>query len=154
MNSNAANNEPHQSPDQDNPDLKRYSDLYLNYASTLKNWYVVYGIGGIALLFTSEKIVHITFEHEVKIAVVLFIAVLAQVSLALFRKWVYWFICYGMLNEQTTKRYYIVATRFSRWAWIDIILDLVSFVCFAYAGFTLLSALGATPVHPSCSPKS
>ena len=64
-------------------------DYYIRYSDSLRNWLIVYGVGGIALLHKEGN----TFSRDqvVRIAIGLFVAVLSQVLVAFANKWDHWF---------------------------------------------------------------
>ena len=122
---------------------EEYFEQYWKYASAVRNWYVIYGVGGIALLFTKDNVFGaIDFKMRVKILIAFIAAVLAQVLVSLFRKWVHWGIYSGKEHNLSGKQWYLLAVRLSRWIWLDILCDLVSLVAFGYASYLLILALG------------
>ncbi|MHC4173501.1 MAG: hypothetical protein ACYST5_11240, partial [Planctomycetota bacterium] len=116
-------------------DSKAFFEQYWKHASALRNWFVVYGVGGIAMIFTKPELFN-QIENKIKLRIAIFflVAVFAQILLALLNKWIHWYIYAGAVDEEfrCTKRYEKAASLSER-AWIDGVADLTSIVSFLYA---------------------
>jgi hypothetical protein len=131
-------------PPNDKTDARaqEYFEQYWQYASTLRNWYVVYGVGGIALLFTKvEAFEQVDSDKKIKTIVAFLVAVLAQVVISLFRKWVHWCIYSGKEHNRVSTWWYSLNIHISRWVWLDISCDIISLAAFSYASCLLISCL-------------
>ena len=109
------------------------ADFYSEYAksaTTLRVWFVTFGIGGLYLLLTnsalldklklSQSLIHISFLFLLGIGVQLFIAVL--------NKWVNWYNYYFDGDKETW--FARMIDTLSRQFWLDIFADITSCICF------------------------
>ena len=119
-----------------------YFEQYWKHADALRNWFVVYGIGGIALLLTESAYMDkLKNETRHNVIMVFFIAVFMQVLLACINKWIHWYIytCDQFdNNEDTTKESKV---SFSLIVAINMIADLISLLSFLCATWMFLSGL-------------
>ena len=69
-------------------DKQGHFDYYMKYSEALRNWIVVYGVGGVVLLHDEGEA--IGQDLIAGIAVPFFIAVFAQVVTASVNKWDHW----------------------------------------------------------------
>jgi len=128
---------------QESLDAKGYFEQYWRYCSSLRNWFVAYGIGG-CILFVSDKaelFQQITLERKRFVVITFLVGVIAQVFLAGLNKWIHWYIYWGKEDEgfRQTWRYKAsdwISTQF----WIDIVVDLITFGSFGAATVTMIMA--------------
>jgi len=133
------------SPDsQESLDAKDYFEQYWRYCSSLRNWFVVYGIGG-CILFLSDKarvFQGLTSTKKTIIVIFFLVGVIAQIVLAFFNKGIHWYIYWGKekVEFQETKRYK-VADYLSSVFEIDLAVDIITFVAFVVATVVLIVEL-------------
>ena len=119
-------------------------DDYDEFAKVLRTWFVAYGIGGPVLLLTNEavrsKIATSGFARCIALAFL--IGVGLQVLLALVNKTALW-LCYKAAREPNLRksRAYRAAEWFAYEFWIDFLVDLTSFVLFAWATYRVFIIL-------------
>ena len=83
-------------------------EQYWKYTETLRNWFVIYGVGGIAL-FVSQPDFFNKVPEKTKycIAIGFVVAVITQVVVSAVNKWVSWFRYAGDTDESfKSKRSY------------------------------------------------
>jgi hypothetical protein len=126
---------------------------YWEYASALRGWFVIYGVGGIALFFT-EPAAFERFPTPTKVTIILafLLTVIAQVILAFTNKWVHWGNYRGAESAafRETKSYKL-ARKLSNCVWIDLALDFVSLLSALTAICVLIYAL-AVSSHAAPAP--
>ena len=116
--------------------------LYIDYAKILRTWLVAFGVGGPVLFFTAERISdQIKCSGQTKTIVVLFlIGVACQVLNTFINKWVNW--CLYSYADPESKKWqkhgYELCNVISEQCWIDIALDLTTFVVFTWATLKVL----------------
>ncbi len=127
---------------QKSSEAEEYFDIYWRYCSSLRNWFVAFGIGG-CILFVSDKAkMFQDVSKPIKILIVgSFIAGVAlQILLSLINKWTHWYVYHGKEEEekrgkkdfQETRRYKF-AYRLSNFFGIDVFVDLFTIIAFAIA---------------------
>jgi len=120
---------------------------YWAHASALRNWFVVYGLGGIALLFTqAEAVAGLSPSTKAQVIGGLMLTVIAQVVSAFLNKWTHWSAQWGekLPTFKDTLRHRF-AMGLSRRVWIDFALDLISLLSALFAIAALVSAVAASP---------
>lgn len=115
-----------------------YKEAYRLHATTLRNWFVVYGVGGPALLLGNEKIlVKANAEAVTGVVMLCFIAGAAcQVLLSLVDKYADW-ICYVRSSANIAPAKRNCKQRIADW-WMtrdfpSVFLDLATIGAFGYA---------------------
>lgn len=129
---------------QESLDAKDYFEQYWRYCSSLRNWFVAYGIGG-CILFLSDKakvFQGLTNTKRTIIVIFFLVGVIAQIVLAFFNKWIHWYIYWGKekIEFQETKRYK-VANYLSSIFEIDVAVDMITFATFVVATIVLIAEL-------------
>jgi len=126
-------------------DREEYFKTYGEHSKVLRTWFVAYGIGGPVLLLTNETVAKtISASGESKNLVAFFlVGVMLQVVLAALNKFSMWGIYFGELKTtfKSTCRYKI-SHWFSEQFWIDLIIDLLTFLFFAVATWQGYQAIG------------
>ena len=120
-------------------DKGEHFDYYMKYSESLRNWLIVYGVGGIALLYKEGE----TFckDQVVKIAILLLVAVFSQVLVAFFNKWDNW-----LVNAAKTRSFYIKMKLPGPFLFaFNVGADLVSLGAFLSATWLLVEALRSAP---------
>ena len=119
-----------------------FFEQYWRYASSLRDWLVVYGVGGIVLVFKEDALFDNAGRDNLVSVIIgsFLIAVAAQIVMAFIRKWIHWFIYYGQAENRTETRWYDHIVHLSKWVWLDIVADIVSLTAFAVAGFLFVTA--------------
>jgi hypothetical protein len=129
-----------------------YFSNYADYSRTLRAWLVAYGVGGPVLFMTNEKVSdRIVKSGQAHLIIALFlIAVAVQVVGSFINKWAAWYVYRGHDDDA-----YQASKKYIRWAWIneqtwiDIGVDLVSMVLFAWGTVLLMQVFAvATPGTP------
>lgn len=71
-----------------------YFERYWRYCSSLRNWFVAYGIGGCVLFISDNAQIFQKLSINTKVTVVIsfIIGVAAQLILAFINKWIHWCI--------------------------------------------------------------
>lgn len=117
-------------------------EQYVRYADALRNWLIVYGVGGIALLCSKET--PIDKQKTGGIIIALIIAVLLQVVIALINKWFNLFAYLGEKepNIKSHSWYKAVILRYPYGnVWANAVADIISLGSFFYATYLLLRAI-------------
>ena len=120
-------------------DKGEHFDYYIKYSDSLRNWLIVYGVGGIALLYKEGN----TFcrDQVVRIALSLFVAVFFQVFIAFFNKWDHW-----LADAEKTSAFYRKMKLPGRLLFVvNLGADLVSLGAFFFATCLLVGAFRSTP---------
>jgi hypothetical protein len=121
---------------------------YLEYNRILRTWFVAFGIGGPALFLANASIaVRLSDTGNLQCVASLFlVGALAQVLGALTNKFANWIIYYGEADQafQASQRYRL-ALWVSQQFWIDIALDLLTVVTFAWAVWLMLTVFSTSP---------
>jgi len=123
-----------------------YFEQYWRYTAALRNWFVVYGIGGCVVLIKERTGVFKGVCKETMADILFwFIAgVVAQILLALLNKYIHWGIYYGTGNKEFRGTdTYKLADMVSRWIKIDICIDLFTCGAFLYATWLMSKAFAA-----------
>jgi len=127
----------------DLPDGEDYYKVYEGYSTTLRTWFVAYGVGAPVLMLNNEKVRDaVTKSGEARTLALFFLAGVAlQVLLAALNKATAWILysAAGASKKHSAKRWY------QRWAdviseqfWIDLTVDVLTGVAFVMATFKLL----------------
>lgn len=124
---------------------KIYFEQYWRYCSSLRNWFVAYGIGG-CVLFLSDKarmFGQVSPKSKVVILIAFIIGVVSQIVLAFINKIIHWYIYWGSEDEEFAKTWrYKVSGYLSECFWIDILADVITFFAFGVATVMLFITLG------------
>ena len=121
---------------------QNHLEQYFKYADALRNWLIVYGVGGIALL-CSEK-TPIDKKKIGGIIISLIIAVFLQVVIALINKWYNLFAHLGEKDSHIGLHpwYKAVILRYPYGnVWANAAADIISLGAFLYATYLLLRAI-------------
>jgi hypothetical protein len=123
---------------------KSFHEGYAEFAKTLRNWFIAYGIGAPVLLLSQNELFKRVAETQ-KVAQVagFFLAgVLAQVVQAFLFKIAMWYLHIGEqdLDFKKTCRY-AISDWISEAFWLDILLDLLSLGSFGAATYALFLIL-------------
>ena len=135
---------------QESSNAKDYFEQYWRYCSSLRNWFVAYGIGG-CILFLSDKselFQKMAFKQKRAVVIAFLIGVIAQVLLAGLNKCIHWHIYWGKEDQRFRKTwYYKVSFFLSTKFCIDMAIDLTTFVAFGAA--TVILFLSFFPASTS-----
>ena len=117
---------------------KEHLEAYSAGAKDLRTWLLAYGIGAPALLLSNKELYGTVAKSPYAngITILFLFGVRLQVAIALMNKWLNWFLYSKFdysktLREQTSgiKRCHALSEN----AWIDISIDIFSFILFAGA---------------------
>ncbi len=128
-----------------------FYDRYWNYASSLRNWLIIYAAGGAVLLFKqNDDFLNWSPNAKMWYAALFFFAFFSQIFIAFINKWYNWAIFKGKVNPDfKNRRIYKSLAKLSECHWIDIALDTASIVAFLWAAcivlFHLTKTLPAVP---------
>jgi hypothetical protein len=110
-------------------------EYYMKYSEALRNWLVVYGVGGMA--FLHEEGDGISRDSLVMIAMPFFVAVLMQVVIAFVNKWDHWL---AHAEQEAHHRPWQRVP--ADWLlWINISADLISLLALVGGSYCLAVAL-------------
>jgi len=120
---------------------------YWEHASALRNWFVVYGLGGIALCLTeAEAVAGVSPLRKSTVTGGFMLTVIAQVLLAFVNKWTHWSAHWGAKSKEYKETHrYKFAMELSNRIWIDFTLDLISLLSALIAIATLVATLATVP---------
>jgi hypothetical protein len=117
-------------------DPQDYYKAYAEYSKTLRTWLVAYGMGAPVLLSARQDVwPALATSGRAKLIIGLFlIGVVAQVVLATLNKASMWVMYYGAMRpEYKARRPYRLAEWLAEYIGIDVGVDIVSMVLFAWA---------------------
>jgi len=122
------------------PAEQNHLEQYYKYSDALRNWLIVYGAGGIALLYSKDSSVDTAKIGGMTIS--LLIAVFLQVMVSFINKWNSWLIHTGEANPhiRTYNLYKIMTSHPYVFIWINIMADVMSLIAFFFASGSLLVA--------------
>lgn len=115
---------------------KEYFEVYWRHSSSLRNWFIAYGIGGCILFISDKAKIFQQLSSSVKAAVVIIflLGVGAQVFLAFVNKCIHWCIYWGDENEGfKNNKWYKWAEKWSPCFLIDVWIDVFTGVMFLIA---------------------
>ena len=113
-----------------------YFESYAEYNRILRSWFVAFGVGGLALfLVQSPAREALLASGQTRTVVILFLSgVTAQIVVAFLNKYANWYCYYGEDNPAFLRSpLYRFWSRIASQFWIDIILDILTVVCFLAA---------------------
>lgn len=112
-------------------------DMYWKYATHLRNWFIAYGIGGVILFVKYAKVfASLTSDIKREIVGCFLLGIGLQVLIAFINKTTQWVIYskYADKESLTYKFFDWLSNQF----WIDVAIDVATFISFAYATIYLL----------------
>jgi hypothetical protein len=113
-----------------------YFESYAEYNRILRSWFVAFGVGGLALFLLESPVrVALLASGLTRVVVILFlIGVIAQIVVAFLNKYANWYCYFGEDNPAFLhSSLYRFWSRIASLFWIDIILDILTVVCFLTA---------------------
>ena len=115
-----------------------YFDQYWKHASVLRNWFVAYGVGSLAVIITHKEIFN--KNNNLKIFIFLIcVGVLSQIILTLINKIIHWCIYLGEEDPGVKDRFwYKASARISSCFWIDVIVDFLTTILYVSAFYQLV----------------
>ena len=118
-----------------------YYTAYGIFARTLRTWFIAYGIGLPALLFTQERLQERFLNSSLhgQVIAYLLLGVLVQVFTALLYKGAMWYLYMGERHKRTQSSHvYRFSEKVSEAFWLESILDGSTVILFGYATLLLL----------------
>lgn len=111
-----------------------YFDQYWKHASVLRNWFVAYGIGALALVIHNNGLFFKDTESKKLFVTFIVLGISLQIILTFINKIIHWFIYYGKNSAefQKTKKYKM-SDKISRCFGIDIAADILTILLYASA---------------------
>jgi hypothetical protein len=125
-------------------DSDSFFEQYWRHCSSLRNWFVAYGVGGSVLLLTDKARIFDQMRYEEKRCIIFSFAVgiIAQIVLAFINKVIHWYVYCGREDAEFAKTWrYEVSVCLSECFWIDITADIISFLAFGIATTILFMAI-------------
>ena len=122
---------------------KGHFDNYTKYNQVLRAWFVGFGFGGPALIFSSEFLLNTMLKgHWLLITLLfLFAGSVVQILVSFLNKVVAWTLYFGQDEEEFKSSLpHHLASKVGDMFWIDVLADCITLVSF---GLALLTALGA-----------
>ena len=115
-------------------EVKGYFEQYWKHASVLRNWFVAYGIGALALVIHNNGTFFKNTENKKLFVTFIVFGISLQIILTFINKVIHWFVYYGknLAIFQKTKRYKI-SDKISRCFGIDIVADILTILLYACA---------------------
>ena len=127
-----------------NDDRKEYFSNYSEYNKTLRTWFVTFGIGGPLFLLSNPGITTTLNQKNAlgPVALTFLLGCTLQILMAIFNKTCSWY-AYDFCDEKVRTpngviRWLITTQRVF---WVDVIIDIITFILFALATIYLFSAL-------------
>ena len=119
-------------------DLEGHYKTFEEYSKTVRGWFIAYGVGAPVLFLTQQHISkEIVKSGKGTCIILLFLSgVVIQILIAIINKWNNWFIYLKYDNAKELKDQTAVVKfccRLSEQAWIDIVIDILSFTLFIIA---------------------
>ncbi|MHC4458062.1 MAG: hypothetical protein ACYS0I_13445 [Planctomycetota bacterium] len=116
---------------------KEYFDVYWRYSTALRNWFVLFGVGG-CILFISDKaeMFKEVCQQTKRLIIGSFIAGVAlQIFLVFMNKVTHWCVYYGKVENKDFRetRRYKFFHRLSNWFIIDFLIDVLTVIAFGIA---------------------
>ena len=125
-------------------EAKEYFEQYWRYTAALRNWLVVYGIGGCVLLVRERTGIFKSICKETVASIFLWfiLGVGAQILLVLLNKYIHWCVYWGMEDKEFRDRdIHKCARAVSRKIKIDFYIDLFTLIAFVYATWLMFRTL-------------
>jgi hypothetical protein len=116
---------------------------YLEYNKILRTWFVAFGVGGPALFLVNKEVAERLVKlGELRLVAILFLSGAAtQVFGALLNKFANWYVYSAALDtEQSDHWKYAFAHWLIDQFWVDVLLDLITIVCYGAAIWQVLTA--------------
>lgn len=121
-----------------------FFDVYKDHSNVLRTWLTAYGVGVPVLMLSQEKI----WSKVVSAGLLEFVAalflfgVVIQVILLSINKYVMWSCYYGTISKLYAQgRWYSLSASLSCRAWVDLVVDIISIVCFAIGTYFCFESL-------------
>ena len=120
-----------------------YFELYKQYTTNLRNWFVIYGVGGVVLFAShGEAFALCSISHKARISVAFLLGVFVQITVAYINKYTNWHLSEGEDDSNYKKdEHYIKAEKWSKRIWFDIWADRISILAFLWATVELIFAI-------------
>ena len=118
--------------------------LYSEYNKTLRSWFVAFGIAVPAIFITSKEAKDFLLQsQDIKYIILYFLAgVFFQVLISFLNKYISWSAYHRdeckLRDKPCSERCEYFASHENK-IWIDIALDIATFICFAVAIYKLLT---------------
>lgn len=129
---------------------KEFFSSYVEYNKTLRTWFVTFGVGGPLLLLANPTLTKTLVETQALGSVVyaFLIGCAFQICIAMLNKIAGWYgYYYSDYDEHDTtthdrpNRLINILVKLNDKFWIDILADILSIICFAFAVVRLVAAV-------------
>lgn len=130
---------------------------YSEYSKTLRTWFVAYGIGGpVVLLSNNTAWGWLVASGKVsRMGVLFLLGGVLQVVGALLNKHAMWYLYVGEYKPETkTNLSFRIADKYSDQGWIDVVIDLITLVLFAWATWVAFATIMNAPPQIFMTDKS
>ena len=122
---------------------------YSYYSSILRNWFIVFGVGGLVFLVNQKALLENLGSAKSTVISFFMWGVIIQIGLALLNKVIHWFTYWGEeIKEANSKLklpghiynfFYIWSDKVCSWFWLDMFADITTLVLFYKATSLLLN---------------
>lgn len=104
------------------------AERYAEYNKALRTWFVAFGVGGPVILLTNKDVFTTVKDsgQGYSIAILFMSGAALQIIIALINKYSNWYNYY----DTTGRGFWVLL---GKQIWIDLLMDVVSSVCFAWA---------------------
>lgn len=118
-----------------------YFPAYLEYNKILRTWFVAFGIGGPALLLVNRSLIDkLNATSNLRCVAIAFIfGASVQVIGAMLNKYANWYMYLGKDEKFKRTWQYKFSFFLLHQFWIDISIDIFTFVVFGYAAWKMLT---------------
>ena len=118
-----------------------YFDQYWKHSTALRNWFVVYGVGALALVVTHNSLFSQITIKKILIGSII-VGIALQILLALLNKIVHWYVFWGKnIKQFQNTRCYRVCEWASKKFEIDIVMDILTIIAYGVACAAFIRSL-------------
>lgn len=130
-------------------EVKDHFELYKQYSGNLRNWFVVYGVGGAVLFINNAELFNSCSTcQKVRVASAFLTGVFVQILVAFLNKYINLHLANFPLGEggesSANDKKKSLAERLSYCFWIDKLADFLSIALFIWAAVELIVAIACS----------
>jgi hypothetical protein len=130
---------------------------YAEYSKTLRTWFVAYGIGGPVVLLSNNRAWGWLVASGVvfRMGLLFLLGGVLQVISALLNKHAMWYLYVGEYKTATkNESSWKLADKYSDQGWVDVLIDVITLVLFAWATWLAFSTIMSAPPQIFITDKS